>query len=281
MEKLLKGEDLEPTAEPLARGGLAHAVLSDTLAGLRVQTGSAVLRRGNVALARELMERALERHEADYPLSVAPERRPGVRRRLEADLTRYLEYAAECSERDDERGDRAPFEPTHLELAFGFRGEDGEEDGLPAFELAGGMRLRGRIDRVDVGAGGRAVVYDYKSGRAPLPSQWVAGGDLQIGLYARAVEQLLGLRAVGGFYQPLSGRDLRPRGVIEADSAPEIECVKGDRREPEEVAELLDEVIDAALAAAAEAGAGVLEPRPRTCAFRGGCLHPTICRCER
>ena len=68
------------------------------------------------------------------------------------------------------------------------------------------MRLRGRIDRVDVGAGGEALVYDYKSGKAPLPTQWVARGDLQIALYVRVVEQLLGLTRVGGFYQPLSGR---------------------------------------------------------------------------
>ena len=281
VEKLLGGEDLEPTAEPLARGGLAHAVLSDTIAGLREQTGSGVLRRGNVALARELMERSLDEHEAEFPLSVAPERRPGVRRRLHADLTRYLENAAECSEQAEEPLAGAPFEPTYLELGFGFGGEDGVQDGLPALELADGVRLRGRIDRVDVRSGAEALVYDYKSGRAPLPTQWVAGGDLQIALYARAVEQLLGLRSVGGFYQPLSGKDLRPRGVIERDSAPEIECVRGDRREPEEVSALLEEVTALAVGAAREAGAGALEPRPGTCAFRGGCLHPTICRCER
>jgi len=32
--------------------------------------------------------------------------------------------------------------------------------------------------------------------------------------------------------------------------------------------------------AAAQAGRGELEPRPRTCAYRGGCMYPTICRCE-
>jgi ATP-dependent helicase/DNAse subunit B len=281
VEKLLRGEDLEPTAEPLARGGLAHAVLSETLEGLREQTGSAVLRRSNVGLARELMERSLAENEAHFPLSAAPERRPGVRRRLQADLTRYLEFAAACTEEASERGARAPLEPAHLELAFGFRGEDGEEDGLPALELADGVRLRGRIDRVDVGAGGEALVYDYKSGKAPLPTQWVARGDLQIALYARAVEQLLGLTVVGGFYQPLSGKDLRPRGVIESDVAPEIDCVGRDRRDPEEVSALLEQVTAVALAAAEEAGAGALEPRPPTCAFRGGCEYPTICRCER
>jgi len=44
----------------------------------------------------------------------------------------------------------------------------------------------------------------------------------------------------------------------------------------------LEEVIALALAAAGEARAGQLEPRPQTCGFGGsGCQYPTICRCER
>jgi len=97
----------------------------------------------------------------------------------------------------------------------------------------------------------------------------------------RVVEELLQVRAVGGLYQPLRGRDLRPRGVLEGDSEVRVEAVGGDRREHGEVRELLDEVIATALAAAAEAGRGEIEPRPPTCAYRGGCMYPTICRCER
>jgi hypothetical protein len=33
--------------------------------------------------------------------------------------------------------------------------------------------------------------------------------------------------------------------------------------------------------AAAQARAGALIPRPETCAYKGGCAYPTICRCER
>ena len=83
-----------------------------------------------------------------------------MRRRLQSDLERYLEHAAELA---------SPLEPTPLELGFGFAAGDerGEASELPALELGGGVRLRGRIDRVDVGAHGEAVVYDYKGGRAP------------------------------------------------------------------------------------------------------------------
>ena len=98
----------------------------------------------------------------------------------------------------------------------------------------------------------------------------------------RAVEQLLGLRAVGGFYQPLAGSDLRARGVLDGDSGVELDCVSTDVREHDELRELLD----AARRGGARGGrrrrpAGELQARPGTCAFRGGCQYPTICRCER
>jgi hypothetical protein len=247
-------------------------------------------------LARELLARALEEKETEFELSTAPERRPGARRRLRADLERYLEHsAASAADRPGQAG--SAVEPTHLELEFGFAangqgsaGEDGEpgqpEDAqlelgqLPAFDLGGGVMLRGRIDRVDVSPDGEAVVYDYK-GRIVWPAaRWIAERDLQVPLYMRAVESLLGVRAVGGFYQPLSGSDLRARGVLEAGAAVQLECVGDDAREAIEVRALLDEAVAAAREAAAQAARGELEPRPRTCAFKGGCQYPAICRCQ-
>jgi ATP-dependent helicase/DNAse subunit B len=272
VQRMLRAEDLDPNPEPLARGALAHAVLKDTLEGLRERTGSARLTLARLRLAKQLLRAALLEREAEFPLSAALERRPGLRRRLEADLERYLEHAAE---------QESPLEPRYLELGFGFGAEDGEiEPALPALDLGDGLRLRGRIDRVDVAGGGEgAVVYDYKGRMAPAAAKWTEQGNVQVALYMRAVEQLLGLEAVGGFYQPLSGRDLRARGVLEAESGVEIECVRGELREREEVRELLEQAVATARTAAAQAGRGELEPRPRTCAYRGGCMYPTICRC--
>ena len=274
VERLLRADDLDPDPEPLARGGLAHVALKDTLEGLRVQTGSARLTPGRLELARALLASALSDHAAEFPLSSAPERRPGLRRRLEADLERYLRHAAELE---------SPLEPAHLELGFGFAEDDerGEGSALDAFDLGGGVMLRGRIDRVDVGGDGEAVVYDYKGRSASPAGKWISGRDLQVALYMRAIEQLLGVRAVGGFYQPLTGADLRARGVFDSDSGAELECVGADAREHGEVRELLEEATAAARGAAAEAGSGELRARPQTCAFKGGCMYPTICRCER
>jgi ATP-dependent helicase/DNAse subunit B len=281
VERLLRAVDLDPDPEPIARGALAHAALKDTFEELKRETGSARLTPARLERACALLRRALEANEGEFPLSVAPERRPGMRRRLQADLERYLRHAAECE---------SPLEPSRLELGFGFApgdergGEDGEgavAAGLPAFDLGGGTMLRGRIDRVDVGSGGEAVVYDYKGRVAPPAAKWgAAGGNVQVALYMRAVEQLLGLRAIGGFYQPLAGGDLRARGVLDEDGGVEIECVRGERREHAEMSELIDDAVAAAREAAAQAGRGELRARPQTCAYRGGCRYPTICRCE-
>ncbi|HEY5195172.1 MAG TPA: PD-(D/E)XK nuclease family protein [Solirubrobacteraceae bacterium] len=267
VERLLRAGDIEPDPEPLARGGLAHAALKDTLERLRERTGSARLTPASVGLARRLLREALIELEVSYPLSVAPERLPGARRRLQVDLERYLECAAEQA---------SPLEPTHLELEFGFAPE-----GLAPLDLGEGVFLRGRIDRVDLGSGEEAVVYDYKGRSAPPGAKWVGNGAFQLALYMRAVERLLDRTAVGGFYQPLAGRDIRARGVLDGDSGLELDCVRTDRLEHDALGELIDRCLAAALRAAAEARAGALEPRPDTCAYNGGCAYPTICRCER
>jgi ATP-dependent helicase/DNAse subunit B len=274
VERLLRPGALDPDPEPFARGGLAHAALKDTLEGLARERGSARLTPASLARARELLHASLRDNEAAYPLSVAPERVPGVRRRLVADLERYMAHAAAA---------QSPLEPTQLELGFGFDGSDerGGASELAALELGDGVRMRGRIDRVDTDDSGQAVVYDYKGRVAPPAARWVSQGSLQVALYMRAVERLLGLRAVGGFYQPLAGGDLRARGVLDQDSGVALECVRGDAREHAEVRELLDEAVATALAAAAQAARGDLRPQPRTCSYDGGCAYPTICRCER
>ncbi len=315
VERMLGARDLEPEAEPLARGGLAHAALRQTLERLRGDTGSARLTAERLPHARELLRAALREHEWEHPLSTVPVRVPGVRRRLEADLERYLEHAAECGDRAEEgqldlaqEGSPSQLEPTYLELPFGFP-ERGSEmpggssgasggftldpgggkpvreehaGGLPPLDLGEGVLVRGFIDRVDLAPGGEAVVYDYKSSSPATPDRWLGERNFQIALYMRAVERLLGVPVAGGFYQPFSGRDLRARGVLAEGEGVSLECVRGDARPASEVRELVDGIIATARAAAAQARAGELQARPATCGFGGsGCMYPSICRCDR
>jgi PD-(D/E)XK nuclease superfamily len=288
VERVLHAEDLDPDPEPLARGSLAHAALAQTLDRLRRVTGSARLTVARLPLARDLLAAALAENAPRFELSASPQRAAAARRRLHADLARYLEHAAA-----QDGGEKAPgaLVPRYLELGFGFDGDD-DGDGantagadndtgdapLPALDIGGGVLVRGRIDRVDANDAGEAVVYDYKGASVAAPAKWAAQGDLQIAVYMRAVQELLGLRAVGGFYQPLSGSDLRARGVLEAGAGVQLQCVGDDARDPEQVRELLEAVLAAAREAAGEAASGRLEARPATCAFKGGCSFPAICR---
>jgi ATP-dependent helicase/DNAse subunit B len=270
VERMLRPDSPEPDPEPLTRGGLAHAALRDTLEGLRERTGSARVTTARLGLARELLGEALARHEREFPLSVRSERVPSARRRLEADLERYLTHAA---------AQDSPLEPRWLELGFGFEDEEGS---LPALDLGGGVMLRGRIDRIDVLPGGEAVVvYDYKGARVTPGARWIEDGKIQLALYMRAAERLLGVRVVGGLYQPLGGVDLRARGVLDAGAGVGVECVRTDLFDATELDTLLEDAVGLARAAAAQAVAGEIEARPLTCAYTGGCSHPAICRAGR
>lgn len=266
VERLLSAEDLEPDPEPLVRGGLAHAVLETTLSRLAERTGSALLRPERLPLLRELLHEALGEQAAQRPISANPERRRAALRRLEADLERYLAHAAST------HGD---FVPTHFELEFGF-----EDSSYPPLELDdGAMPIRGRIDRVDVDVEhGHAIVYDYKGKQAPGAEYWATDRHFQVALYMRAVERLLGLRAVGGFYQPLGAVRQEPRGVLVDGVAAAAQ--PGDIKSADEAQALIDAAIAGAREALDQARAGSLEPRSPTCAFRGGCRYPAICRCE-
>jgi ATP-dependent helicase/DNAse subunit B len=279
VERLLAPERFEAEPEPLVRGGLAHLVLKETLDGVRRETGSARVTARTLDRALGVMHGALDAalEDPELRVSVSPERAAAIVRSLRADLERYLRHFA---------AQEGSLEPRELELGFGFDDpaddDHGEPSELPAFDLGGGVRMRGRIDRIDVGAAGEAVVIDYKAKTATAGEKWIGERSLQVALYMQAVEQLLGLRVVGGLYQPLGGRDMRARGVLLDDHDSVENCVRTDRLDAEALAELLGEVLDAARQAAGEAGRGALQARPESCGWRGsGCRHPTICRCER
>ena len=109
------------------------------------------------------------------------------RERLIRTIGHYVEQR-----RAYEREGEAQFRPYLLEFAFG---EAGAEN--PVLEIGEGkrtIRLRGRIDRIDLAEtpqGSRFRVIDYKSGSVPSSADVKHGEMLQLPLYAMAVERLL------------------------------------------------------------------------------------------
>ncbi|HEV7806592.1 MAG TPA: PD-(D/E)XK nuclease family protein [Solirubrobacteraceae bacterium] len=268
VERRLRPEGLTPDPELMLRGELAHRVLEATLLGLRERTGSSRLDAASLALARDVATAELERREREPHLQMSrdPRRQRALAHRLRADLLRYLEHAA---------NDGSALEPDALEVVFG----NGDE-GHPALELAGGVRIGGRIDRIDTGPDGEAIVYDYKGRNAPESATWRRERKYQIALYVLAARDVLGLHPIGGLYQPLGGRDQRPRGLVLDGADPNLDTVSTDRHDRARFDAIVDGVVEDVLCAVGELRDGALEPRPQSCGWNGaGCTYPTICRC--
>ncbi|MGD8399814.1 MAG: exodeoxyribonuclease V subunit gamma, partial [Bacillota bacterium] len=124
-----------------------------------------------------------------------------VRRVLQRWLTAELHWAARTGYR---------YTPYLLEYSFGqsTKSADPASAGQPfrlETDAAGTVRLNGRIDRVDREADGHLVIYDYKLGRKFTAGSALDLQSLQIPVYLRALEQLLGEpdATVGGCYLSL------------------------------------------------------------------------------
>jgi hypothetical protein len=259
VEGLLSPRRVTPDPEPMKRGSRAHAVLEATLRGLKASTGSARLTPATLPAALEALEAAL----GSVGRELTGARGQAARRTLEADLRRYLRHEAEHG---------AGLEPEWLEWRFG---REGDEHG-PLVLAPGELEVTGRVDRVDVEpATGEAIVRDYKGASAPKGAGWAEGGALQVALYMLAARELLGLQPVGGLYQPLWGRESRPRGLVRDDVAGRY--VGTDVVDEAGLEDALGEIRDRALTTAEALRGGRIAPCPERCA-PNGCAHPTICR---
>jgi ATP-dependent helicase/DNAse subunit B len=271
VESQLNPDELRPEAEPLAKGSFMHQVLERVIAGLEGPLTAATLPH-----AQALMEAEVAAPGVDFAPGRRPEIRAALLRGIEADLRRYLRHEAVSGN---------GWTPTHVELRFGLGEEEGERPGLTLGndEDGRGVILRGVIDRVDVEPGsGRAIVRDYKSG-AKQPDwagqRWLDGHKFQVALYMLVVSRLLALEPVAGFYNPLTGGDLRPRGVYTAGIDAGAGTFEGDRFSAAELADLLEEIEQQAVELAQRLRRGELTPCPETCSGQtgGGCRHPGIC----
>ncbi len=230
VERQLSPARFEPEPEPMVRGSYMHETLEELFRRLGEPLTPATLPDALRILGDIVTE---------VPPTIAPGRGEAVRtavlETMVADLRRYLVGEAR---------DGSDWEPSMLELRFGFEGEEGV---LPALTLGDAderVVVRGVIDRVDIEPGGtrRAIVRDYKSGaRRPehAGARWAIDHQLQVALYMLAVRELLGLEPVAGLYQPLSGQYLGPRGVYERGVDVGSRATDRDARDPEELAEVL------------------------------------------
>ena len=159
------------------------------------------------------------------------------------------------------------------------------EDPHPPLELDdGALRIAGRIDRIDLGAGRPRGARLRLQGQDRDAAGQVAGRGQAAG---RAVPADAAPRArprAGRRALPAARRGARPAAPARRGAAttptPAWTRVRPDRVDAEELEALLEACAQAArdaVAAAARRRAGAA--RPSSCAYGGGCAHPTICRC--
>jgi len=119
----------------------------------------------------------------------------------------------------EERSAASPLQPKYFEWSFGQR--------TPPLEIddghGGKIRVRGRIDRIDVDEERRQfLIVDYKTGSTKITGNQIKSGDaLQLPLYVLAVQQLLlpGYEPIGGVYHQLSDMTKKD-GLLHAERLP-------------------------------------------------------------
>jgi ATP-dependent helicase/nuclease subunit B len=147
--------------------------------------------------------------------------------------------------------------PVHLEWSFGLAGGDEPVD-------LGGVSVKGRADRIDIGPEG-LVVIDYKRTHASSLAEIQRNGLVQLQLYAAAASQRLGAPIAGGLYRSLAAPDDRGfilRGVAGAFQARDMLDRDG-----------IDEVIAGAIAAAREAAEGMRAGRIAPAPLKERCAY--------
>ena len=198
---------------------------------------------------------------------------PAARSALAVEVVRAVELL-----RDRQRKGAGSFAPLAdgLEVAFG--------DHEPVWLGRGDrrFRLRGRVDRVDGDAAGRVVIVDYKRSKASTDRAHTASRgdeDLQLPLYARAIEEVRGVRAVGLEWVVCLQRNRR--AVWAADAAPALSA-RAEGRAITEAPEVFRDRLDRAERAAAQTVAAVrrgeLDRRPRTATTCKTCAARPLCR---
>lgn len=269
VDKLLKPNALEPDAEALVRGSYVHEVLERVFLELRALPGMPRrVTRENLADAERILLEALRELQGKFPISPDRTRVRTAVRQLEFDLLRYLRREAESESR---------FQPEHLELVFGTDGNEPVTIGID------GLKLLGRIDRVDTYAG-RALVRDYKSGRVGFGvDSWARDHRLQVAIYMLVLRELQPeLELAGGIYEPLKGSGAKPRGLLLEDAKDDLGngWTKTDWRDREGFDAALEDARGAVREVLDRMRAGDVKPCPESCAWNGGCSYPAICRHE-
>jgi ATP-dependent helicase/DNAse subunit B len=209
VERFLDPKTIDAEPDAKQRGSVAHNALYRFFSRIPAELGVEKLEQQHLEAATALMRRCLDEAVAGVRMDMTEMQERELDQSLWRDLAAFVE---------DECASQLPLVPRRFEVAFG--SERAAPELQRGLELAPGMTLSGKIDRIDVDPfGARGVVQDYKSGKSAHSARQIESElRLQIPLYMLVLRDLVGLEPLGGLYRPLAGAR-RPRGLVRGSEA--------------------------------------------------------------
>ena len=215
LQRVLRVEPVEEAGEyltPLDRGLAVHNILFRFYREVPEanRTADALLKIAAQELERLPLQRGILWQLEKEDLLGSPEH-PGL-------LENFWRYEQEISAHFTTR-------PRHFEFSFGNPLESPQssdpDSTLQPFTWKADdeeFRLKGKVDRVEIGDGGELLIVDYKTGHFPGVKEMWEGESLQLPLYLKTLQELLahkypGLEMAGAAYYSV-GKEIEKRVVF-------------------------------------------------------------------
>jgi len=272
VERFLAPKTIDAEPDAMQRGSVAHTALHRFFARIPAELGIEKLGPDNVEDAKRLMRQCLDEAVAGVRMDLTEMQF----RELDQTLWRDLEAFVE-----DECESELSLVPRRFEVAFG--SERAAPELQRGLELAPGLTLSGKIDRIDVDPfGARGIVQDYKSGKHAHSAREIERElRLQVPLYMLVLRDLVGLEPLGGLYRPLAGAR-RARGLVRASEAETLPgYVKNDYLEEEDFWGVVESARTTAATVAERIQEGDVKHDPRDGECPAWCDLWPMCRVER